>query len=37
MGNARYAVKEISKRVIGTNVEHAVQREMKELLDSLRR
>lgn len=37
MGNARYAVKEIAKRVIGTNVEHAVQREMKELLDALRR
>lgn len=36
MGNARYAVKAISKKVIGTNAEHAVQCEMRKLLDSLR-
>lgn len=35
MGNGRSAVKQISKRVIGTNVEHAVQREIRQLLDSV--
>ncbi len=35
MGNGRSAVKQISKRVIGTNAEHAVQLEMRKLLDSL--
>ena len=35
MGNGRYAVKQISKKVIGTNTEHAVQRELATLLDAL--
>jgi hydroxymethylpyrimidine pyrophosphatase-like HAD family hydrolase len=35
MGNARYAIKQISERTTGTNVEHSVQREMRRVLDSL--
>lgn len=35
MGNGRYAVKQISKKVIGTNVEHAVQRELEDFLAAL--
>ena len=33
MGNGRYAVKQIAKRVIGTNAEHAVQAEMRRVLE----
>ncbi len=36
MGNARYAVKQIAEKVIGTNAEHAVQAEMCALLEELR-
>lgn len=32
MGNGRWAVKQISGRIIGTNVEHAVQAELKRVL-----
>ena len=35
MGNGRYAIKQIAEKTIGTNEEHAVQKAMKELLDSL--
>lgn len=35
MGNARYGIKQLAKKVIGTNVDHSVQREMRSLLDSL--
>lgn len=35
MGNARYAIKQICSRVIASNVEHGVQREMRRLLESL--
>lgn len=35
MANGRYAVKQISKKVIGTNAEHAVQRELAALLETL--
>lgn len=35
MGNARYAVKQVASRVIGTNAEHAVQAEMRRLLEEL--
>lgn len=35
MGNARYAVKQVAQRVIGTNEEHSVQRAMRELLAEL--
>ena len=35
MGNGRYAVKQVAKRVIGTNVEQAVQAEMRKVLESL--
>lgn len=35
MGNGRSAVKQISKKVIGTNGEHAVQRELEALLAAL--
>lgn len=35
MENARYAVKQVAQRVIGTNAEHAVQATMRELLESL--
>lgn len=34
MGNGRYAVKQVAKRVIGTNVEHAVQAEMRKVLET---
>ena len=33
MGNGRSAIKQISTRVIGTNAEHSVQREMQALLE----
>ncbi len=33
MGNARYAIKQIAKKTIGTNKEHAVQQAMRELLE----
>ena len=32
MGNGRSAIKQISTKVIGTNAEHAVQREIAALL-----
>ena len=35
MDNARYAVKQVATRVIGSNREHAVQKAMAELLESL--
>ena len=35
MGNARPALKQIACRVVGTNEEHAVQREMRRLLEDL--
>ena len=35
MGNGRTAVKQVATRVIGTNVERAVQREMRALLESM--
>lgn len=35
MGNARYAVKQIAEKVVGTNVEHAVQKEMRAILKGL--
>ena len=34
MGNGRYAVKQISERTVGTNVEHAVQAELRSLIAS---
>lgn len=33
MQNARYAVRQISERMIGTNVEHAAQKEMRKVLE----
>lgn len=36
MDNARYAVKQIAERVIGTNAEHAVQAELHAILEELR-
>ncbi len=36
MGNARYAIKQIAKEVIGTNVEHAVQNTMRSILEEYR-
>ncbi|HJB55146.1 MAG TPA: Cof-type HAD-IIB family hydrolase [Candidatus Olsenella avistercoris] len=35
MANARYAVKQVAQRVIGTNSEHAVQATMREILGGL--
>ena len=35
MGNARYAVKQIAEKVVGTNVEHGVQAEMRRILEEL--
>lgn len=35
MGNARYALKKVADRIVGTNAEHAVQQEMRALLESL--
>ena len=35
MGNARYAVKQIAEKVVGTNVEHGVQNEMRAILEGL--
>lgn len=35
MGNARYAVKQVAQRVIGTNAEHAVQNELRKILEEL--
>ena len=37
MQNARYAVRQISERMIGTNVEHAAQKEMRRILDEAKR
>ena len=34
MGNARSAIKEIATKTIGANVEHAVQSEMRAVLDA---
>ena len=34
MGNGRYAVKQIAERTVGTNVEHAVQAELRVLVAS---
>ena len=36
MGNARPAIKQIATRVIGTNAEHSVQRELQAVLDAAR-
>lgn len=36
MGNGRYAVKQIAKRVIGKNTEQAVQAEMRRILEEAR-
>ena len=33
MGNARYAIKQIADRVIGTNVDHSVQAELRKMLE----
>ena len=35
MENGSYAVKQIARRIVGTNVEHAVQKTMREILESL--
>ena len=35
MENARYAVRQIAQRVVGKNSEHAVQKTMREILESL--
>ena len=35
MGNGLYGVKQIVRNTIGTNVEHAVQKEMRKLLEEL--
>lgn len=35
MENARYALKQIASRVIGSNTTQAVQAEMKKMLESL--
>ena len=32
MGNARYAIKQIADRVIGTNVDQSVQAELRRML-----
>ena len=37
MENGRSAIKEIARKVIGTNVEHSVQKELAALLASLPR
>ena len=34
MGNARYAIKQIASRVIGTNADHSVQNELRALLNA---
>lgn len=34
MGNGRWAVKQISKRIIGKNTEQAVQAELRAVLES---
>ena len=36
MANARYAVKQVCERTIGTNAEHAAQNEMRRILDDVR-
>ena len=36
MGNARYAIKQIAKKTIGTNVEHSVQQAMRDILEEYR-
>lgn len=35
MGNARYAIKQICNKTIGTNSQHAVQETMRQVLESL--
>ena len=35
MGNARYAIKQIADKVIGTNVDHGVQAELRRVLEGL--
>ena len=35
MANARYAVKQVAQHVIGTNAEHAVQAELRAILETL--
>ena len=35
MGNARYAIKHICEKTVGTNEEHGVQQEMRNLLESI--
>ena len=35
MANARYAVRQVAQRVIGSNAEHAVQATMREILEGL--
>lgn len=34
MGNARYAIKQIATKTIGTNAEHGVQRELQKMLEA---
>ncbi len=36
MGNALYGVKQVAERVIETNVEHGVQRDMRRLLEKIK-
>jgi Cof subfamily protein (haloacid dehalogenase superfamily) len=35
MGNGRYAIRQVADKVIGTNAEHSVQAEMRQLLEQL--
>jgi len=35
MSNARYAIRQIADRIIGSNVEHSVQTEMRRALEGL--
>ncbi len=35
MGNARYAIKQIADKVIGANVDHGVQDELRRVLEGL--
>jgi HAD superfamily hydrolase (TIGR01484 family) len=34
MGNARYAIKQVAAKVIGTNLDHSVQKAMREVLEA---
>ena len=35
MGNARYGIKQVAEKTIGTNVEHSVQKAMRQVIESL--